>query len=250
MLNYIRADFYRIFHQVLRYIWLILCMAVLVALQVGLAMKNNLNALGFASSIHTYLTVAAVICGIGELSAVFTDDFRAKTMQIAIGNGVSRRHVVLAKLLEMVILFFLDLLVLTALMILSGIVFMGLSFTAHPIQQMLVNVLSATLTATLCADVTMILLFYTQKTGFAPLLYLVLFLDPIHQIFQMPLSTNEIFLRLHLGDYTMTSLVGAINTQLGLGASFPANQLILVLVYIVAVYVITCLVFNKRELDF
>ena len=48
----------------------------------------------------------------------------------------------------------------------------------------------------------------------------------------------------------MTSLVGAINTQLGLGASFPANQLILVLVYIVAVYVITCLVFNKRELDF
>lgn len=250
MFNYIRADLYRIFHQALRYIWLILCMAVLVALQLYFAARDNLNALGFASYIHTFLKIATVICGVGELSSVFTDDFRAKTMQIAIGNGVSRRHVVLAKLLEFAFLFLLDLVILTALMILGGVVFMGLSFTAHPIQQMLVNILSSTLTAVLCADVTMILLFYTQKTGFAPLLYLVLFIDPIHQIFQMAFSTNETFLRLHLGDYTMTSLIGTVNTQLGLGASFPAMQLILVFAYIVAVYLVTCLVFNKRELDF
>ena len=250
MLNYIRADFYRIFHQALRYIWLVLCMVVLVALQLSLAMKDNLNALGFAASIHTYLKVAAVICGVGELSSVFTDDFRAKTMQIAIGNGVSRRHVVLAKLLEMVILFLVDMLIITVLMILGGVIFMGLSFTARPIQQMLVSVFTSTLTAVLCADVAMILLFYTQKTGFAPLLYLVLYVDPVNLIFQMFFSTNEIFLRLRLGDYTMTSLIGTINTQLGLGASFPLSKIILVLVYIVAVYVITCLVFDKQELDF
>ena len=250
MFKYIRADLYRIFHQAFRYIWLILCFAVLVGLQLSFAMKDNLNALGFASSIHVYLKVATAIFGVGEIAAVFTDDFRAKTMQIAIGNGVSRRHVVLAKLLEITFLFLLDLVILTALMILSGVLFMGLSFTAHPIQQVMVNVLSSTLTAVLCADVTMILLFYTQKTGFAPLLYLVLYIDPIHQIFQMSFSTNEAFLRLHLGDYTMTALIGTINTQLGLGASFPAMQLILIFVYIVAIYFITCLVFQKRELDF
>lgn len=250
MFKYIRADLYRIFHQVFRYIWVILCIVVAVALHLNSAMKNDLNAVGFAASVHSYITVVSVICGIGELSAIFSDDFRAKTMQIAIGSGVSRRHVVLAKLLEMAFLILLDLLVTFLLMILSGVLFMGISFTAHPIQQMLVNVLTGALTAVLCADVTMILLFYTQKTGFAPLLFLVLFIDPIQQIFRWFLSTNETFLRLHLGDYTMSALTGTINTQLGLGASFPAKQLIVILVYIVAVYFITCLVFKKRELDF
>ena len=250
MFKYIRADLYRIFHQVFRYIWVILCIVVAVALHLNSAMKNDLNAVGFAASVHSYITVVSVICGIGELSAIFSDDFRAKTMQIAIGSGVSRRHVVLAKLLEMAFLILLDLLVTFLLMILSGVLFMGISFTAHPIQQMLVNVLTGALTAVLCADVTMILLFYTQKSGFAPLLFLVLYWDPINILFKTFFSTNETFLRLHLGDYTMSALTGTINTQLGLGASFPAKQLIVILVYIVAVYFITCLVFKKRELDF
>lgn len=250
MFNYIRADLYRIFHQVFRYIWLILCFVILVAVQQYFTAKNSLNALGFAGSIHTYLVVASVVCGIGELSAVFTDDFRAKTMQIAIGSGVSRRHVVLAKLLEMTFLFLLDLLVLTLLMIGGGMVFAGISFTARPIQQMLVEVLAGTLTAVFCADVVMILLFYTQKSGFAPILFLVLFVDPVYQILRAFASTNEFVQRLHLPDYTMTALAGTINTQLGLGASFPAKQLILMFVYIIAVYAITCVVFNKRELDF
>ena len=250
MFNYIRADLYRIFHQVFRYIWVGLCIAILVAIQLTSAVKNDLNAIGFAASVHGCIVAAAVICGVGELAAVFSDDFRAKTMQIAIGNGVSRRHVVLAKLLEMIFLFLLDLLVLTLLLILGGVVVMGLSFTAHPIRQMLVEVFSSALTATLCADVTMILLFYTQKSGFAPILYLVLYVDPVNLILRSFLEYNEVALRLHLGDFTMTSLVGAINTQLGLGASFPAKQIILMVIYIVAVYAITCAVFNKRELDF
>ena len=250
MLNYIRADLYRIFHQVFRYIWLVLCIALMAGLVLYSAVKKDLNAIGFAGSIHNYLFFATLIMGIGELSAVFTDDFRAKTMQIAIGSGVSRRHVVLAKLLEVTFLFLLDLLVLTLVMMVGGMVLAGITFTAHPIQQMLVEVLSFTLTASLCADVTMILLFYTQKTGFAPLLYLVLFIDPIDQILRMFASTNEFVQRLHLPDYTMTALTGTINTQLGLGASFPLKQLILMVVYLIAVYVITCAVFNKQELDF
>lgn len=250
MFKYIRADLYRIFHQVFRYIWLILCLVIMVALQIHFAMKDNLNALGFAASIHVYVVIASIICGIGELSAVFTDDFRAKTMQIAIGSGVSRRHVVLAKLLEVTFLLLVDLLLLVLLMFLSGVVVMGLSFTAHPIQQMLAEVLAALLRIVLCCDVTMILLFYTQKSGFAPLLFLVLYWDPINILFKAFFSTNETFQRLHLGDYTMDALAGTISTQLGLGASFPAMQLIVMLAYIAAVYLLVCLVFKKRELDF
>lgn len=250
MFKYIRADLYRIFRQPFRYIWIGLCTVIMVAIHLSSAMNNDLNSIGFAASVHGFLSFAGVICGVGELTAIFSDDFRAKTMQIAIGSGVSRRHVVLAKLLEMIFLVLLDMLVIVVLMLLSGIVVMGISFPARPILQMLVEAFSATLTATFVGAVTMILMFYTQKSGLASLLFLVLYFDPIAQVLNLLLQTNELYLRLHIDDYTLSSLVGTINTQLGLGSGFPAKQLIIMAVYIAAAYFITCLVFQKRELDF
>ena len=51
----------------------------------------------------------AMFLGLFDILAVFSEDFKAKTMQVAIGRGVSRTQVVLTKLLDVAMVLLTDL---------------------------------------------------------------------------------------------------------------------------------------------
>lgn len=249
MLKYIRADLHRIYRRVPRYVVMTVFYIGLFAFLLYSIESKNLNSIGVVNSSNAVFTVAVLLFGILEMISVFADDFRAKTMQIAIGGGVSRPCVVLAKLLEFVAL------------ALGDLVFLALGITAcsaatsNPMQgaqlyQVFIYVFGYLMNMLIPLVLTMIPMFYTQNTGLAVIIYLVVFVDPLAQIMSMGLTSNEVVLRLHLNEIPFSSLIGVVNTQLGLQASFPLVQIIGLLVYIIAAYALTVLAFRNRELEF
>lgn len=249
MLNYIRADLHRILRRVPRIVILLLVLVIANVITVHNTVSGQENGIGFMSHIPALITVVGAFFGVVEIMAVFADDFRAKTMQVAIGLGVSRRHVVLAKAIEYAVLILLDTFVLGVTVIVNGTV-LGMELTGDDVYQIMIRVFFAVISALIPALFTMIPIFYMQSTGLAAILFLVFYIDPLAQIFGLFLGMNEIVIRLHLREIMFSSLVNAVNTSLTLHTNFPALQLLGLAVYVVVGYLLTVLVFNKRELEF
>lgn len=248
MLKYIRADLYRITRQIPRYVLLVLFLGAYAFGSCAYGVSKEMNGLGITTTCSNLLAYMGLALGIVELMAVFADDFRAKTMQVAIGTGISRRHVMLAKLLEVSLLVLIDLLLSVLLLVISCTV-AGIRFQPYQFYQMFIYALTTTLTAVVATDVTMIVLFYTQKTGLAPILFLLFYVDPV-SVALSPFQANEIVLKLHLTEYTYSALIGELSNQLSLGVSFPLKALIVLCAYLVLFFLLGYTIFSKRELDF
>ncbi|MGL6269561.1 MAG: hypothetical protein ACRC2O_16625, partial [Chitinophagaceae bacterium] len=82
--------------------------AILIIVLV-IASKGQWNAVTFVLAVEQYIEFLPVLIGLVELISVFTEDFKAKTMQVAIGIGSPRYRIVLSKLIEMMLLVLVDL---------------------------------------------------------------------------------------------------------------------------------------------
>lgn len=249
MLNYIRADLHRILRRVPRIVMLLLVFVIANVAMINKATSGQENAIGFMSHIPALISVTGAFFGLVEILAVFADDFRAKTMQVAIGQGVSRPQVVLTKAIEYAVLILMDTVVLGVLAIADSAV-VGIGLNGDDIYQIMIRVFFAVVNALIPALFTMIPIFYLQGTGLAAILFLLFYIDPLAQIFGFLLGTNEIVIRLRLKEIMFSSLLESVNTSLTLHTNFPAVQLLGLAAYIVVGYLLTVLVFNKRELEF
>ncbi|WP_455500285.1 hypothetical protein [Gemmiger sp.] len=249
MLNYIHADLHRILRRVPRIVILLLVIVIANIATINTVTSGQENSIGFMSHIPSLISVTGAFFGVVEIMSVFADDFRAKTMQVAIGLGISRRHVVLAKAIEYAVLILLDTAVLGVTVIADSAV-AGIGLNGDDIYQIVIRVFLAVINALIPALFTMIPIFYLQGTGLAAILFLVFYIDPLAQIFSFFLSTNEFVIRMRLGEIVYSSLINAVNTSLTLHTHFPLVQLLGLAVYVVAGYLLTVLAFNKRELEF
>lgn len=248
MLKYMRADLYRITRQIPRYVLLVLFIGFYVVALTMEGVSKELNGLGLSTSANGAIPFLGAAIGVLELMAVFSEDFQAKTLQLAIGSGISRRHCMLSKLLEVTLLVLIDLLLCNVLLLVGGTI-AHIRFQPMQLLQLFVSSFCVTLTCVVATDVTMILLFYTQKTGVAGIVFLLLYIDPVSFILSF-FPTNEIILRLHLPELTFSNLIGDISTQVGLGIGFPIKSTLILCVYIVGFFFIGSTIFAKQELDF
>ena len=248
MLNYIRADLHRIFCRVSRCVFIALFYAVALGIELYQAVSKSYNSVNLTAAAPLLFETAALILGIVEIQSVFADDFRAKTMQIAIGLGVSRPKVVLAKLIDYAVLSAVDSLVLMVLFALGGTA-CGIHFQGDQIYLMVVCALGNALYMTIAAAITMIPIFYLQSTNLAILFILIVTIDPIKAVIA-PFSTKEIVMNLHLMELPYSTVANTLTTQLSLRNTVPVPQLIGVIAYLAIAYGLTVLVFRKRELDF
>lgn len=248
MLNYIHADLHRIFRRIPRCVFIILFYAIILGVECYQAVSKSYNSVNLMADSPTFFGIASLVLGIVELQSVFSDDFRAKTMQIAIGLGLSRPKVVLVKLLDVAILSVVDQMVLMFLFILGGMG-CGISLLGDQIRMLVVSALGCALSTILMTALTMIPLFYLQSTSLAILFFLLISADPLQLILAM-FSTNEIVLNLHLQELPYSVVTSTLTTQLALGNTLPIPQLLGTIAYLVLAYGLTVLVFRKRELDF
>lgn len=250
MNNYISADLKRISVRVPRIIALLILFAVEIIFTLILTKtgEQSITAVGFMAYFGQFTGfVVPVALELIELHAIYADDFKAKTMQIAIGVGVKRRHIVLSKLFEMIILVTTDL-ILYGLVIVVAATITGLQLQSPHFLMLASYLISNGISIVAYTALAMILIFYMQSTGVGVLLYLLLSLTIANKIFGVILSLG--FLEtLSLGRFLVTDIISKFYTSLMLG-SFHVRSFIGILIYIVISYIATIMLFKKRELEF
>lgn len=250
MRNYIHADIRRILSRTSHAFSMLLLFAI-YALAVYLPLRSApVTPETLAAACCSTLSTMIIFFGLFEMIGVFCEDFKVKTMQVAIGLGITRCKVVLCKLLEVVILLALDMLVLTAISLGAGAL-LGTALPLAVLTDLFVMMLvQGVIGCTAVISLTMIVLFCTQSTVLSIFVYMVLGLDVVRILLQLlPLLGFEWLECLHLETLTLSHFVGTLETRLAAGGlSIPG--LLGTAAYTAIGLAATCKLFAKRELDF
>lgn len=99
MLDYITADYIRIMKRVPRIIGLVLYfIAMIIFMMVRFnSTTSNWTSVSFVSATNSFIIFFSLFCGLFEFLSAISDDLKAKTMQVAIGLGISRSKLLLRR---------------------------------------------------------------------------------------------------------------------------------------------------------
>ena len=246
MIRYMKADFHRIFGRLSRNIALLVLFAALGAFLYSVAEGSTPYEL--VETVTKMINIVGCpVFGLVEYGVVYSDDLKAKTMQIAIGSGISRRRVVLTKWLEIMLLTALD------LIIFLGVAFVvsmlrGAVFSGEPLLDVLLLTAFSLLKLAGAAAVTGLLLFGTMNTGLSMVLFILSSTGILYFIVSGILTIGPLA-RLHLDSYLFTSLLEAAKSRAVIG-TLSIRHLAGALCYLLIFYLLTCFLFRKVELEF
>ena len=245
MKRYMNADLYRIFTRVPRYILLAVLYAAIFFIARTSADEQTIYQ--FIQSFTKYVNALFVIIGLVEFVFVYGDDFKAKTMQIAIGTGISRRRVILTKWAEVAVLMLVDTLVMAVVVVIAAAT-KGVGFEADVIGKFVILLFFGFLKVIGSVGFTMIFVFWTQNTSLGMLIYLATASEITGHLFGAVLETG-VLSSLHISGYTFSGLMQMSRSRLMAGA-FNFWFMLGIVLYLVAFFFLTCLVFRRRELEF
>lgn len=246
MSNYICADLKRILFRLPRVIMTLLIYAIMLCVA-AFTYYTGWSSINFVNNIQMYILMLPIMLGLVELIAVYSDDFRAKTMQVAIGLGISRAKVVCCKLIEVILLAAIDIAVL-AVLILGTAVFLEAGLSVAQNRELLLALLMAGVIIVGYISLTMIVMFYNQGTGLGRIVYLALACGGVSSLIQLT-ALIDFLAPLRLDSLILTHFLDVGRARLLIGI-FDVKCFIGILLYIVASTGVTIFLFRKRELEF
>ena len=249
MRNYIRADVKRILKRSSHLFSMLLLFAIYV-IALFLTNRGQVTPVTLVSSACGMLDWIVIFIGLFEMIAVFSEDFKVKTMQVAIGLGVSRNKIVLCKLIEAAILMVLD--CIAVVLLTMGV---GAALGANIPMDVLTTLNNTLLVKCILAQVasvslTMIVLFVTQSTILSIFVYVLVSAGVVNMLLSvLPMLGVTWLENLNLNRLTLSYHIGSFYTKLVLG-SFEVVSFLVIAAYTAAGIFGTCKLFSKRELDF
>ncbi|MCR5544307.1 MAG: hypothetical protein K6F55_09200 [Eubacterium sp.] len=201
----------------------------------------------FELIINGVMNFSSLLLGIPVFSAVLGDDFRSKSMQTAIGRGLSREKLILARLFEIVII-----VVEAYIIFYLGILILGLigGVPMSQIGDLIVNISKGIFVIIGFTSVSMIFVYLTQNGTLGLVFYILLGAN----VFDLLITLSSLLpgLRntdINIGDYAISGMVGN---------AFYASSFGKGLIWMIAFLVcwvalptfIAIQIFKKKELDF
>lgn len=245
MINYIKADLFRIFKRIPRYIVLVLGLGAFAAIMLGLAKEKSVYEI--VDIVTDAMPYVCSLFGIIEFAFVYTDDIKAKTMQIAIGHGVARSQVVLAKWIEHTLMCLLDcILVVIEILICSAI--RGAMFSGEPAADVMVLMLFGMIKVIGATAITMIIVFATLNPVLSVIIYICSALGVVGVIFSILVTIGPLE-NAGLEKYLFSNLIETAKTRMIVG-TVSVGHLLGILVYLAVFYIAAVKVFETRELEF
>ena len=245
MRRYIRADLYRILRRIKHWVFIAI-FALIAYISFDPFGSESTGTVNYDVMMSMVKWMPAVL-GFVEILFVFGDDFRGKSAQIAIGIGIDRFKVVLVKLIDMVIVYSIDLAGLTLFSVALCLPTKG----RLPLQ-LFWSLLAAELISILaCAAFTalaMIIMFAAQDITLGLIIYLLLATGLLKKLITLLASLGKIS-RFHLDTYTLSNCVSVLRARALLG-SFNIVTFLGILIYIAIGIGATYAVYRKKELEF
>lgn len=249
MINYIKADFYRMFKKKSLYIFLGICSLGFILSNI-LVSSIEYTEETFIGLSMILLTFVPIFVGLFVFNIVYVDDLRSKSLQTAIGFGKKRSEIVIVKYIDALIL----MLVFTVLIILHLFIvptIFGLSLTEASINILMGYVASFFLKTIGYFALASIAVFFFQKTTSATTVYILLSTGTINILMSLLLSQS--FIIKTVGDlqpYLYTEVVNNMLNALQLNTGNIMEYIVLILAYIIGSIVLSSILFNRKELEF
>ncbi len=249
MNNYIGADLRRIFRKQ-SFLWVFIAFAGCFAILVFIYFNPSFTAETYVSKMTSFMSFFPMMVGLLTFLSVYADDFKCRSMQIAIGYGIPRGRIIFAKLLE------------SAVLLLATAAGMAVLLTATPLllhlaptsEQMASLVLTAgaeLLRALGYGAISAVAVFLTQNATGGTIIYVLLSSKTVYIITTMLLGQD--FLRNTLGDltkYLYTAMLYTCKADLVQGGQSNIFLIFALLIYVVLPTVISVVGFRKKELEF
>ena len=246
MNRYMKADFYRIFGRVSRYITLLILFIAFGAFLYIVADGSTPYELVETVTKVVNLAICPVF-GLVEYGVVYSDDIKAKTMQIAIGTGISRKKVIFTKWVEIVILTTLDVIIFLGIAYVISIL-RNAVFSGEPLRDVLVLSGFSLIKLAGSAAITSILLFGTMNATLGMILFITSAFGILYFIVSAIVTIGPLE-ALHLDKYLFTSLLEAAKSRAVIG-TLSVTHIAGIILYLLVFYFLACKVFKKVELEF
>lgn len=236
MRQLIKGDIARILRKKEIYIFAFLLYVILFAVKSKTEVEDQISS--FKSMVAL---IGMLMCLVPVYITVYGDEIRTGSMQTVIGRGMSRRKVIISKLIDCIILFTMMFIVFLLLFFVKNAI---ADLTLTPKQNLMafVYVLLTCIRATGYFAVTGLFLFssWNIAIGLTACVMLV--------FVNVSLALVQTNMHIPVHDYWIDGLVNAAYNDLLIG-DFPWKLIVMIAVYIIGAVVITIKIFDRKELD-
>ena len=249
MNNYIGADLRRIFRKQ-SFLWAFGAFAGCFAILVFIYFNPNFTAEMYVSKMIGFMSFFPLVVGLLTFLSVYADDFKCRSMQIAIGYGMPRGRIIFAKLLESAVLL-LATAAGMAVLLAAAPLLLGLAPTSQQLSSLVLTAGAELLRALGYGAISAVAVFLTQNATGGTILYVLLSSKTVYIIATMLLGQD--FLLGSVGDltkYLYTAMLYTCKTNLVQGGQTCICLSFALLIYVVLPTVISVAGFRKKELEF
>ena len=242
MLNYIKADLYRITKK--KSLYVMMALFTLIFTFASFQVKGQSEF--YLELIGLIISLSPLLIGVFVFTATYTDDLKSHAVQTAIGFGFKRTTITLIKFIEAaIVLLLFYIYALVHVLIIGSLLSMNID-----LQQIMFMSLTYYILTLVYFAISAIVVFSFQKATLATILYVLLATGIINQLLGMVLSLGMIQrlvgdLSPFLIENVIMKFNGALNTGIGI-----ATPTLIIITYLVITTTLTSILFNKVELDF
>lgn len=236
MRQLIKGDITRILKKKEIYIFAFILYIILFAVKSKTEAEDQIES--FRSMVAI---IGMLMCLVPVYLTVYGDEIRTGSMQTVIGRGMSRRKVIISKLIDCAILFTMMFMMFLLLFFVKNAI-AGLTLTPTQNFMAFVYVLLTCIRATGYFALTGFFLFtsWNVAIGLTSCVLLV--------FVNVSLAMVQTNLHIPVHDYWLDGLVNASYNAIQTG-DFPWKIILMIAIYIVGVVIVTVKIFDRKELD-
>ena len=252
MVNYILADYKRVLSRIPRIVFLVIYEAIFAFFVLNQWSKaaGNYNSVALLNNSDLFFSLwfTHILCLVDFVHS-FSYDFSAKTIQVAVGIGITRLQVILSKLIQAALVMFTDLLITFGVF---GVlcVITGTPIAGHQIMYLIYNGIGSILLPILSICLILPLVFRTQNMPVSMIGCFVLIIGVPAMLLRWITRIGPAFLaRLEMDKFAHDSCVNTAVTN-AITGNFQLWPWIGIIVWFVIGIYLTWLSFRKMEMDF
>lgn len=249
MRNYILADIKRICHKKTflatagTYIGLFFIM-------IFIYFNPSFTASSYAAKTAAFLSFFPLFVGLPVFLSVYYDDFKSRSMQIAIGYGMPRYKVILSKVTESILLLFATVFCIGIIILIFPSI-LEIALGQSEVAELIVTVIVEALRAIGYICISAIPVFYTQNAVNGTVIFVLFSSKTVMILLTMILGQD--FLVNTVGDltqYLYTSLLYSTCSMLVQTGTVRITLFGALILYIVFPIMLSVIGFRKKELEF
>ena len=249
MMQYIKADLFRIFRKKSVYYFIFGC-SVLYAGVLIILMTAGVTMDTYTIVASVLLNMVGLIVGTFVFALVFTDDLRSKSLQTAIGFGKRRSEIVMVKFFDVVIVMSIFILIIFGVLSLTPLL-LSFGISLDLIRLIALNSLSAWLSVVVYTALACNVVYLTQKSTASVTAFVVMITGAMSTI--LTLILDQEFITKYVGQisrFMPANLMGSFGQGIINSDITWVYSLIGLVIYIVVSLVLSTVFFKHKELEF